>query len=121
MRLRALGPGRLSVVHVAPLPPPALHVTPGSTWEDPFALVEGAERWLEDQIKDVEGAEAVVLSDDDPAGAVCIWAAEDGVDLLVVASHRSGIERALLGSFASHLVHNAPCEVVVVRPEDSGN
>ena len=37
-------------------------------------------------------------------------------DLLVVGSHgRSGIQRLLLGSVASHVVTHAPCPVLVVR------
>jgi nucleotide-binding universal stress UspA family protein len=101
---------------VAPLPAPAVHVIPGSTAEDPMALVEAAQRWLEDQIADAGDAEAVVLADEDAAAAVCAWAAEAEVDLLVVASHRGVAERTLLGSFASHLAHHAPCDVHLVRP-----
>jgi len=117
-QLRKLGPGRLSAVHVAPFPAPPVQVVPGSTPPDPMALTEAAERWLRERAAAIApDAEAVVLTDDDPAAAVCEWAAEAGVDLLVVASHRNAAERALLGSFAGHLAHNAPCDVYLVRPE----
>jgi len=38
-----------------------------------------------------------------------------GVDLLVAGSYRNAFERALFGSFASHLAHHAPCETLLVR------
>jgi nucleotide-binding universal stress UspA family protein len=116
-RMRELRPGRLSAVHVAPLPAPTTQVIPGSTPEDPLALTEAAEAWLRAQVAELApDAEPVVLTDEDPASAVCEWAAEAGVDLLVTAAHRGAVERALLGSFASHLAHHAPCDVWLVRP-----
>ena len=45
---------------------------------NPFVFIEAAERWVESQVEGVDGAEVVVLSDDDPPGAVCAWAAEAG-------------------------------------------
>jgi nucleotide-binding universal stress UspA family protein len=117
-QLRGLGPGRLSAVHVAPFPPPPIQVVPGSTPPDPLALTEAAEQWLRELAGAIApDAEPVLLTDEDPAAAVSEWAAEAGVDLLVVASHRNAAERALLGSFAGHLAHHAPCDVYLVRPE----
>ncbi len=59
--------------------------------------------------------EAVVL-DGHPAATACEWSAEAGVDVMVVASHRGLVERSLLGSFAGHVAHNAPCPVLLVPP-----
>lgn len=57
------------------------------------------------------------------AGAVTTVIAEEvarrGTDLLVLGSHgRGGIARALLGSVAAKLVHEPPCDVLVVRQPD---
>jgi len=43
------------------------------------------------------------------------YAAAQNVDLIVVGSHgRHGLAR-LLGSTATRIVHNAKCDVIVVR------
>ena len=43
-------------------------------------------------------------------------AARDHVDLLVVGSHgRTGLDKLLMGSVASHVVSHAPCSVLVVK------
>ena len=51
------------------------------------------------------------------AGAeLCRLATELDADVLVVGSRgRGAIKRALLGSVSSHVVHNAPCPVMVIR------
>lgn len=113
-RLRDLGPGRLSVVHVA-----TAGVVFGGGPEAPLADVvdahEGSRRWLEGVAAEVPGAEPVLL-EGDPPGAVVEWARAEGPDLLVAASQRRLLERILLGSFATHLARHAPCSVLLVRP-----
>jgi nucleotide-binding universal stress UspA family protein len=51
------------------------------------------------------------------SGAVLCESAEAlGADVLVVGSRgRGAIRRVLLGSVSTHVVHNAPCPVLVVR------
>jgi len=52
----------------------------------------------------------------DPRETLVDFAKAKHVDLVVVGSHgRSGIEKLLLGSVASHLVSHAPCSVLVVK------
>jgi len=52
----------------------------------------------------------------DPRAALTEAAHGEHVDLLVVGSHgRTGIQKLLLGSVASHVVTHAPCNVLVVR------
>jgi nucleotide-binding universal stress UspA family protein len=58
-------------------------------------------------------ARTVVL---DPRAALTEAARADHVDLVVVGSHgRTGMQKLLLGSVASHVVTHAPCSVLVVR------
>jgi nucleotide-binding universal stress UspA family protein len=52
-----------------------------------------------------------------PAPAACDWALEADVDLIVAACHRGLTARITLGSFAHHLIHHAPCPVLIVRPK----
>jgi nucleotide-binding universal stress UspA family protein len=110
------GPGRLSVVHVAE--PPAHLVSgvgamAGITEED---WAGPARDWLAGLVAGIPGAEAVLLTGDPTAQAVCDWAAQADVDLLVAAAYRGAINRALVGSFARHVAYHAPCPVLLVGP-----
>jgi len=55
----------------------------------------------------------------DPGQTLCRFATEVSADVVVVGSRGRGtIKRALLGSVSSHVVHNAPCPVLVIRADD---
>jgi nucleotide-binding universal stress UspA family protein len=61
------------------------------------------------------GIEAEVVEGQGDPGAVIVEAAKDA-DLVVVGSRGlNPIERLLLGSVSSKVVHRAPCDVLVVR------
>ncbi|MCU0306897.1 MAG: universal stress protein [Thermoleophilia bacterium] len=113
-RLRDLEPGRLTLVHAArwPLGPSGGF---GGWVPDRERLVSAARDWLAARAAEVPGAETALVCGHPPA-AVCEWAEEARPDLLVVASHRGAVERALLGSFAAFVAHHAPCPVLLVRP-----
>ena len=52
----------------------------------------------------------------DPGPELCRLAADGNYDLIVVGSHGSGfLCRVLLGSVSHHVLHHAPCPVLVVR------
>jgi len=52
----------------------------------------------------------------DPASGIVDTAAEDDVDLIVLASHgRTGLERFLMGSVAEKTIRTAPCPVFIVK------
>lgn len=51
-----------------------------------------------------------------PASAIVTFAAEQGIDLIVMGTHgRGAMLRMMLGSVAEHVVRTAPCPVMVVR------
>jgi nucleotide-binding universal stress UspA family protein len=53
-----------------------------------------------------------------PGPDLCRIAEEVDADVVAVGSRGQGaIRRALLGSVSSHVVHNAPCAVLVIRSE----
>ncbi len=53
----------------------------------------------------------------DPGESIVSAAEAESVDLVVVGTHGRGtIGRLLLGSVSDHVVRNAPCPVLVVRP-----
>jgi nucleotide-binding universal stress UspA family protein len=57
--------------------------------------------------------------DGDPGEAICRYAAEGGFDTIVVGSHGAGLMRRLLvGSVSHHVLHHAPCPVLVVHLDD---
>lgn len=51
----------------------------------------------------------------DPAEEIVRYAAEHGIDLVVLGTHgRTGVSRVLLGSVAERVLRTAPCPVLVV-------
>ena len=64
------------------------------------------------------GAEFLLWTGD-PGEAILLAAEAERADLVVVGSHgRDRAGRLLLGSVSDHLVRNAACPVLVVRPTD---
>ncbi|MEE9491992.1 MAG: universal stress protein [Gammaproteobacteria bacterium] len=50
-----------------------------------------------------------------PKSGIVSWAREHNTDLIIMGSHgRHGLER-LLGSVSSSVLHQSPCDVLVVR------
>lgn len=110
--------GRVSIVHALAPPSFALSLAVGlggATPHDPEPERAAAKAWLESEAGEIPNGVPVLL-EGQPAHTVSAWAAEQGVDLLVTASHSGELERALLGSFSGYLAHHAPCPVLLVRP-----
>lgn len=111
--LRALTHGKLTLVHVGTWPA-GVAGGAAAVMFDPYELEEPERRWLQEQADAVPEADSVFLRGFPPR-AVCDWARESGVDLLVAAPHKNLFERALVGSFAAFLVRHAPCSVLLSR------
>lgn len=57
-----------------------------------------------------------VFLEGDPASEITQYAAEAGIDLIVLGTHgRTGVERLLMGSVAERVMREAPCSVLVVK------
>jgi nucleotide-binding universal stress UspA family protein/predicted transcriptional regulator len=57
-----------------------------------------------------------------PAAEITQVAAEQGADLILMATHgRGGFHRILLGSVAESLLETAPAPLLLVRPADTGS
>jgi nucleotide-binding universal stress UspA family protein len=55
----------------------------------------------------------------DPGDQIVSAAEAERVDMILVGSHGRGtVGRLFLGSVSEHVVRNAPCPVLVVRPQD---
>lgn len=116
--LRAITGGRLRIVHVVAPPMFLLSMAAsigGAPVHDPEAERRAAEMWLDEQVRAIDGAEAVLL-EGHPQSTAVEWAAAGNCDLMIAATHRGLFERALLGSFAGYLAHHAPCPVLLVPP-----
>lgn len=56
----------------------------------------------------------------DPGDMIVSAAEAEHVDMVLVGSHgRGAVGRFFLGSVSEHVVRNAPCPVLVVRPRDA--
>lgn len=80
---------------------------------------EGADQLQ--SLVDLLGVEAeVLLEKGEPGPTVCEVAARVGADVVVLGSHGHGwLQRVLIGSVSHHVLHHAPCAVLVMRLEDT--
>lgn len=61
-----------------------------------------------------------LLETGDPGPTICATAARIDADVIVIGSHGNGwLQRVLLGSVSHHVLHHAPCPVLVMRLEDT--
>jgi nucleotide-binding universal stress UspA family protein len=108
---------KVTLVHVSDpqgfIPPQAI-LEPASVTDE--AAHEAALAKLRDKhLADIE-VDLAVLADHAPAKAICEYAEQHSVDLIVVGSHgRGGMERWLIGSVAERVVRHAPTNVFIVR------
>lgn len=116
---RALG-AELTLLHVqepAPMSAVDLLVTPGgvaelSTEETEQALAE----WRSSAAERAGGRVRSIVRTGPAASEIIEHACDDGVDLLVVATHgRRGLARLAFGSVAEKVAKQAPCPVLLVR------
>ena len=114
-RLRALTPGRLSIVHVSAWGI-LFGAYPGVAATDLEFIRQDSKRWFDEVVAANPGCEGVFL-DGYPPAVVCEWADGADVDLLVASSSRGLVARVLLGSFAGYLARHAPCSVLLTRPD----
>ena len=57
-----------------------------------------------------------------PAAAIVAYAQASEIDMIVMGTHgRGGLSHLLLGSVADRVVRTAPCPVVVIRSDPTGN
>lgn len=117
--LRALSPGELYLVHVAPSGWPLYTDLYGVAYplED---AVSAARQWIDDQAAQIPGSLPALLEGWAP-GAACDFLRRHEIDLAIAAAHRGRVERTLLGGFASYVAYHAPCAVLLVHPALAGS
>ena len=91
-------------------------VDPETTAELDHALTEEAQAGLQRTVASLGRDAATRVLHGDPAAEICREAEDGGYDLVVIGSHGYGVvKRVLLGSVSHHVLHHAPCPVLVVR------
>jgi nucleotide-binding universal stress UspA family protein len=116
------GGGTLHLLHAYPIP--GYTFPDGSVVASPRMmqeLADGAQRhleeWRDEAVKLGAPRVEVTKAVGEPAAEIVSFAAEQGMDLLVLGTHgRSGLEHALMGSIAERVVRKARCPVLTVRP-----
>ena len=103
----------LHVIDANAFVPPQSVLRPQARGDDDASALTDLDA-LRDEL--LQGADTIVLRDRAPAKAICDFANENGVDLIVVGSRGQGpVERWLIGSIAERVVRHAQCSVHVVR------
>jgi len=118
--VRVVEPAFSSTTLAAGAPGAAIAVDPSVAEETTEAL----EREAADDLTAAQSAVGVdtttQVRSGPPGDVICELADEGSFDLVVVGSHGSGfLKRVLLGSVSHHVLHHAPCPVLVVRSPDS--
>jgi nucleotide-binding universal stress UspA family protein len=55
----------------------------------------------------------------EPGPTICEVAQDVGAEIVVIGSHGHGwLKRVLMGSVSTHVLHHAPCPVLVIRTDD---
>ncbi|RLB47212.1 MAG: hypothetical protein DRJ42_25895 [Deltaproteobacteria bacterium] len=67
-------------------------------------------------LEHIEDVKTAVIRSSNPANTICEFAADQGVDLILLGTTgRAGLARFLIGSVAERVVRHAPCPVMVLR------
>lgn len=110
---------RLSLVHVSGT---VARFTGGTTSrsrspeELQAELVADVHAWLDPLAERMNG-HGVVIVGDDPPDTLKRWTRDEAGDLIVICPHRRGLAARLLGSFATGIVNDSPCPVVLAHPD----
>ena len=106
---------KLTLLYVMPEMPGivAVHLPPGSA-DEAKARSEAELRDLAKQSSRSDGVDAIT-SIGPPHHVILRTAADDDIDLIVIASHQPEFSDYLLGSVAAKVVRHAPCSVHVIR------
>lgn len=87
--------------------------------ELPAGLVEQSRKDAEEKLRSIAadaGVEAeIAVRVGHPGNQILELAEENGADLIIVASHRPGLQDYFIGSTAGRVVRHANCSVLVTR------
>jgi nucleotide-binding universal stress UspA family protein len=117
--------GQLELIHVHPLPPPAVAidmppVSPAFLEMELREPRDALAAWQEEAARITGRAVHATLASGSAAEEIVRYARDRAPDVVVLATNgRGGVARLLLGSVAERVVREAPCSVIVVRRREA--
>ncbi|MFZ1814205.1 MAG: universal stress protein [Rhizobiaceae bacterium] len=97
---------------VDPVPAYVASQLPGNVESERKTTAEAA---LKDMVKDVSIDLETVAIKGHPADVILRLAEARNSDLIVIASHKPGLQDYLIGSTAARVVRHAKCSILVIR------
>ncbi|MFC3612317.1 universal stress protein [Lutimaribacter marinistellae] len=111
-QLLATPEAQITLLHVVEhIPDYAISYLPGDYLKEARQAIQSE---LSDMASKLPNAKAVVI-EGHSGRSILDWAGENHPDLIIIASHRPGMQDLLLGSTAAQVVRHAQCAVHVVR------
>lgn len=111
-RVLAVPDAKITLLHVVEqIPSYAISFMPEEFMSEARTALEQELAGLADTLPNAQG----VVVDGHSGRTILDWAEQNKPDLIIVASHRPGMQDLLLGSTASQVVRHAACAVHVVR------
>lgn len=76
----------------------------------------------DDEVHELDGLLGItaqhLVETGEPGPTICDVAVEVGAEIIVIGSHGHGwLKRVLMGSVSTHVLHHAPCPVLVIRTD----
>ncbi|HEY9607815.1 universal stress protein [Allocoleopsis sp.] len=109
---------KIILAHVIPSPEPDMDVAVDRPHTSEELLYRNVEKQLQSYQADLPGDSTLEIVRGDPAGEIIRLAHIHQADLIVIGSRGlTGLQRILEGSVSSQVVAEAPCSVLVVKPD----
>ena len=111
-RLLATPEAKIALLHVVEqIPSYAITYMPADYMAEARAALESELSALADTLPNAKG----LVIEGHSGRSILDWAEQNNPDLIIIASHRPGMQDLLLGSTAAQVVRHAGCAVHVVR------
>lgn len=109
---------KIILAHVIPSPEPDIDIAVDRPHASEELLYQQVEKQLQAYQADLPGNSTLEIVTGDPAAEIIRLAHIHQADLIVIGSRGlTGLQRILEGSVSSQVVAEAPCSVLVVKPD----
>lgn len=109
---------KIILAHVIPSPEPDMDIAVDRPHTSEELLYQQVEKQLQSYQTDLPGDSTLEIVTGDPAAEIIRLAHIHQADLIVIGSRGlTGLQRILEGSVSSQVVAEAPCSVLVVKPD----
>ena len=109
---------KIILAHVIPSPEPDMDIAVDRPHTSDELLYRQVEKQLQSYQADLPGESTLEIVTGDPAAEIIRLAHIHQADLIVIGSRGlTGLQRILEGSVSSQVVAEAPCSVLVVKPD----